>query len=80
MEAHVTAHPSWDSRRERLRVDTMTREGANALAARIRACWATIGHDVQPVVLHEPGFGTEGVFVVRLPTLCNGLPMRRAGE
>jgi hypothetical protein len=49
------------------------------LAARIRDAWARIGIDVQPVV--EEGYPPDGrrkeqVYVVRLPSLVNGLPLR----
>ena len=57
----------------------MTRPGASMLAARIRDAWARIGIDVQPVV--EEGYPQDGrrkeqVYVVRLPSLVNGLPLR----
>jgi hypothetical protein len=63
---------------ERSTREWMTRAGASLLAERIRDAWRRVGVDVQPVI--EQGFSDdrrrEAIFVVRLPTLVNGLPVR----
>lgn len=51
--------------------DWFTWDGAHELARRIRTAWAECGHEVIPVVQRMEGY--DG-YVVRLPTLVNGLP------
>jgi len=60
--------------------DTMTREGANFLAREIQQVWASCGYDVVPMVVLAQDNKTDGIWVVRMPTLCNGLPMRVVGS
>jgi hypothetical protein len=67
--------------------NTLTHDGAQRLADKIRDVWARYGHDVRPVVEQISGNSGKGaatrveaMFVVRLPTLHNGLPMRKAGQ
>ena len=56
--------------------DTM--EGAQRLAARIRAAWKAAGHDVPVVVLETVPGHPDTLYCVRMPTLVNGLPARLA--
>jgi hypothetical protein len=54
--------------------DYLTKDGAQALAAKIRAAWAQVGYFVDPVVVEvAPGRDRRALFGVRMPELVNGL-------
>lgn len=55
--------------------DFCTREGAEVLAARIRAAWAALGVHVETKV-EQVGQGYDSMFTVRLPNLLNGMPVK----
>jgi len=61
---------------ERSTREWMTRAGASLLAERIRDAWRRVGVDVQPVIEQGLDQRREAIFVVRLPSLVNGLPVR----
>ena len=54
----------------------LTKEGAQRLANMIRVAWAKVGHDISVSV--EPSgqalLEKNQFYVVRMPTLLNGLP------
>lgn len=54
----------------------LTKEGAQRLANMIRLAWAKVGHDISVSV--EPSGAAvlekNQFYVVRMPTLLNGLP------
>lgn len=56
--------------------DFLTKEGAQRLADMIRFAWAKAGHDISVSV--EPSgqalLEKNQFYVVRMPTLLNGLP------
>lgn len=56
--------------------DFLTKEGAGRLANMIRLAWAKAGHDISVSV--EPSgqalLEKNQFYVVRMPTLLNGLP------
>lgn len=53
-----------------------TKEGAERLANIIRQAWARAGHDVSVSVEQSgsPLLDKKAFYVVRMPTLLNGLP------
>jgi hypothetical protein len=56
-----------------------SKEGAERLAATIRAAWRAVGVEVETVIEPlqiGPTTHRESVFCVRLPGLVNGLPTR----
>ena len=73
-------HPPFVSAAGRAGEDYLSEDGARALAGRIRAAWAAVGHDVQCAVL-KVSTGPKGYplqrpyYVVRTPTLVNGMPV-----
>lgn len=72
-------HPRWcGDPADRPQRQWDTAEGAQKLAARIRAAWAAAGHDVPVVVLETNPGHPETLWCVRMPTLINGLPHRSA--
>lgn len=57
-----------------------SKEGAERLAAMIRAAWRDAGHDVETVVqISSRGRDGTSLWAVRMPGLVNGLPVR-SGE
>ena len=56
--------------------DYLTKEGAGRLANMIRLAWAKVGHDISVSV--EPSGAAllekNQFYIVRMPTLLNGLP------
>lgn len=58
--------------------DYLSEDGARALASRIRAAWAAVGHDVQCVprcVVRSYVNSGSSVWTVEMPGLVNGMPV-----
>lgn len=68
-------HPRFVSRVERSNGDFCTRDGAERLAAMIRAAWARAGHFVTVEVVQITPVGhKDPLFAPRMSGLVNGLP------
>lgn len=56
--------------------DFSTKEGAEKLAAMIRAAWAQAGHEVEVELVPSGAaiLDAKQIWAVRMPSLHNGLP------
>ena len=66
--------PPFSSAPAKMAHDFSTQAGAQVLADMIRAAWLRAGHDVRVEVAETQPGHPHTSYVVRMPSLLNGLP------